>query len=97
MIEIQDCDLVDQVCSSPTFELVGNNDLGEFHCRVEVLLTDGDVDPNDDVEFEHIDGVDIGPETDEWEEFIYEITQTEAYREALEDFQGPGFGSPILE
>jgi hypothetical protein len=98
MIEIQYCQLVsDQASSTPIFELSGNTDAAEFQCRVEILLTDADLDLEEDVEYEHLSGVDVGPGTEDWEELIHEITQTEEYQDTLKERNHAGFGFAILE
>lgn len=95
MIEIHCCQLVNDQVGAPIFEVSGNIETDEFQCRIEVLLTNADLDLEEDVEYEHLDGVDVGPNTEEWENLIHEITQTEEYQDALNEYCRAGFA--ILE
>lgn len=86
MIEILDCKLEGEVTATPIFEIKGiYDDDEEFHCRLEIRLVDPDPE---DLEYELLDGVDLGPEgLDVLEDLLNEIIETEAYRDALEDFE----------
>jgi len=98
MIEIQYCQLTnDQVSSTPIFEVSGNTDTDEFQCIIEILLTAADLDIVEDVEYEYLNGVDVGPGTEEWENLIHEITQTEEYQDAFTEYNQSGYDYNFLE
>ena len=97
MIEIQYCQLTnDQVSSTPIFEVSGYTDTDEFQCIIEILLTTADLDI-EDVEYEYLNGVDVGPGTEEWENLIHEITQTEEYQDAFTEYNQSGYDYDLLE
>jgi hypothetical protein len=85
MIDIINCKLEGQVNETPIFEVKGTYDNDSFHCRLELRLNDPDLD---DLDFEHLEGVDLGPMgLDVLEELVNEITETEEYQEASEELE----------
>lgn len=85
MIDITHCELEGQISETPVFEVKGTYDGDEFYCRIELRFEDLDLD---EVDYEHLDGVDLGPlGLDALEELIDEITETEEYQEASEEFE----------
>lgn len=85
MIEIEEIELEGPVSETPVFEVKGNYDGEEFHCRIELRFEELDLE---DVDYEHLDGVDLGPTgLDALEELVNEILETEEYSDASDDFQ----------
>lgn len=85
MIDILQCNLEGQVSEIPVFEVKGTYDNDSFHCRLELRFNDPDLD---DLDFEHLEGVDLGPMgLDVLEELVNEILETEEYQDASEEFE----------
>lgn len=86
-IEISSCDLESDLSDSPIFEVEGIFHGEEFRCRIGFQLG---VDPeeleSDQIDYEHVDGQDLGPDGfNALEELITSILETEAYHDALEE------------
>lgn len=86
-IDIEDCEVEEPISETAIFEISGYYDDENFSCQIEIRLDSEEVDL-DQVDYEHLDGVDLGPEgLDLLEDLINELRQTEAYIDALEEFK----------
>ena len=78
MIDIINCTL-----DEAGFIIKGTYNNEFFHCRVEFRSEDHE--DLDDIDYEHLDGIDLGPtELDVLEELANEIFETEVYQDVLE-------------
>lgn len=89
VIEIVTCELESELSESPIFEVEGTFHGEEFRCRIEFRLgVDLEDVELDQVDYECVDGQDLGPDGfDVLEELIGAICETESYQEALEEFK----------
>jgi hypothetical protein len=95
MIDILHCKLEGQATETPVFEVNGTYNNDPFRCRLELRLNDPDLD---ELDFEHLDGVDLGPMgLDVLEELINEILETEEYQTAAEDFEKASGQEPLFD
>lgn len=87
IIDIDSCELEGPVSETPIFEIDGYYLGEEFSCKLELRLDSEEIDL-DQIDYECLDGVDLGPEGyDALEDLINELFETETYQEALEDFK----------
>lgn len=87
MIDILECKFEDEVTETPIFEIKGTYCNEIFHCKVELRFNLEEED-QDQLDYEHIDSPDLGPMGfDALEELVNEVFETEAYQEAVEDFE----------
>lgn len=89
MIDIDECDLEGKISETAIFEIRGLYNREEFACTLELRL---DMDPDDvdldQVDYECIDGADLGPDGyDVLEELLDEVFETEAYQEAIDSYR----------
>jgi hypothetical protein len=85
MIDIVECTL-DKRADETVFIVKGTNNNETFECRIELRLDDPD--NLDDLEFECLDGIDLGPNGLKLiEELAHEIAETECYQDVLEAFE----------
>jgi hypothetical protein len=86
-IDIEKCELEGPISETPIFEINGSYAGEEFSCKLELRFDSEEIDL-DQVDYEYLDGADLGPEgLDVLEELINELTETDEYQEALENFK----------
>ena len=59
-IEIDKCEVEGPISETPIFEIQGFYAGEEFHCKLEMRIDSEEIDL-DQVDYEHLDGVDLGP------------------------------------